>query len=219
MKKFLLILTSIVSIFALSTFNVKAASLPTVTNHEKVTIYVFRGHGCSHCYSLLTYLYNNMSKYTDYMNVVAYEVWSNNNNQALMNAVASAKNETVQGVPYIVVGSDYSKNGYGSSSDGEAIINAALKEYQNDSYKDLVATTLKDDGYDVKKESLDEAASAEGISSSSSTNSSNNNSSSSTQSNNESKSKSNKNDIYIIVAIFAFIVGGITLLISTSNKN
>src|SRR5574344_199872 len=191
MKKFLLILMSIVSVFALSTFNVKATSLPTVTDHEKVTIYVFRGHGCSHCYGLLNYLYGNMSKYTDSINVVAYEVWNNTDNQTLMNAVASARNETVQGVPYIVVGSDYSKNGYGSTTDGDEIINKA----------------------NVTAETLSEAASAEGISDSSS---SSNNSSSTTNNTNTTtnNSSSNKYDTYIVVAIFAFIVGGILLLVS-----
>jgi glutaredoxin len=217
MKKFLLILMSIVSVFALSTFNVKATSLPTVTNHEKVTIYVFRGHGCSHCYGLLNYLYGNMSKYTDYINVVAYEVWNNTDNQTLMNAVASARNETVQGVPYIVVGSNYSKNGYGSTTDGDEIINKALEEYKNDSYKDIVASTLKTTKANVTAETLSEAASAEGISDSSS---SSNNSSSTTNNTNTTtnNSSSNKYDTYIVVAIFAFIIGGVLLLVSSTNN-
>ena len=78
MKRFLIILTAILSISVLSLTNVKAATLPKVTSHDKVTIYIFRGHGCSHCYGLINYLYNNMSKYTDYINVVAYEVENEN---------------------------------------------------------------------------------------------------------------------------------------------
>ena len=164
-----------------------------------------------------------MSKYTDYINVVAYEVWNDSNNQALMNAVGTAKNETVQGVPYIIIGSDYSKNGYGSSTDGDAIIEEALKEYQDDSYSDLVAKTLKSTNYGATAETLAQAASAEGVTSTDSSSSSNSSSSSTNDSttaatNNTTTATKKNNDTYIVIGIFALVIGGIVALIASANK-
>ena len=158
MKKVFGLITILLSCFVL---NVKAVDLPKVTDHEKVTIYIFRGHGCSHCYEALEYFHDNIDTYADYFEVKAYEVWNNNDNSTLMNDVADKLGDEVGGVPYIVVGDNYSVNGFSKSLATE-IIDAALKEYENKDYTDIVKQLAK--GNDsLKKESLETACKEEGI--------------------------------------------------------
>jgi glutaredoxin len=213
MKKLLLTFAAILSIFAVS--NVSATTLPKVTSHEKVTIYIFRGKGCPHCQEAIKYLYNNISKYSDYMTVKTYEVWKNSDNASLMQAVAKAKGEDANGVPYIVIGNSYSTAGYGNDDSGKKIISEALKAYQDDSYVDLVAKTIKDTNASVSATSLNEAASEENITSDSTDT---NSSKTTTDSKENTDTKSNKYDVYIILGIFIVVIGGIAVLALTSNK-
>ena len=68
--------------------NVKAAEddLPVITDHEKVTIYLFRSKTCGHCHDFLEYFAENYYKYQDYFEIVTYEV-SNADNYELMTTV------------------------------------------------------------------------------------------------------------------------------------
>ena len=151
----------IIIIMSCLLLNVKADELPEVTDHEKVTIYIFRGHGCSHCYEALEFFNDNQEDYADYFEVKAYEVWNNSDNSTLMNDVAETFGDDVGGVPYIVVGDSYSVNGF-SQSIGSEIIKAALAEYENEDYTDVVKELSK--GNDsLVKESLEEACKEEGI--------------------------------------------------------
>ena len=188
MKKVLL---SIICLFSFVFLNVKAITLPEKTDHKKITIYIFRGHTCSHCYEALEYFNKNISKYEDYFDVVAYEVWNNANNSSLMKEVAEKLEDETSGVPYIVVGNKYSVNGFKDSM-AEEIIEAALSEYQNEEYEDIVAPLAKD----AEKETLQEACIAEGI----------------------IEKPVGKYDAIIILGIFIFIIGGGALLIHFSKK-
>lgn len=193
MKKLLI---SLICLFALSIFSVNAISLPEKTDHEKVTIYVFRGSGCSHCYEALEYLNDNINKYSDYIDVVTYETWEDSSNATLLQAVAEAVNEDVGGVPFIVIGSTYHKAGFATSL-GEELIQTALDEYENTEYVDVVAqvaTTM-----DSNPAPLRDACIAEGIK---------------VATTNEEKS----NDALIIIGIFAVIIGGFTALMVCSRK-
>lgn len=190
MKKLLLGLILVITLF---TFNVKAVELPEKTDHEKVTIYIFRGHGCSHCYDALNYFNAHAEEYSDYFEVKAYEVWNVKENDELKNAVAEYLNDTVSGVPYIVVGSGYSINGFAESVADEIIENA-LREYQNDEYEDIVAKLAE--GKNYKQESLEDACINEGI-----------------------VKKHGKYDGIIITAIFVIVIGGGAAFIAFSRKN
>ena len=158
MKKFFL---SLVCLICLITGNVKAVELPAKSNHEKVTIYIFRGHGCSHCYEALEYFYDNKEQYADYFEIKAYEVWENADNNKLMEAVKEYRKDDGKGVPYIVIGENYSVNGFGESLI-EEIMSTAVFEYQNEDYKDIVKEVVKDHSK-AKVENLEEACKAEGI--------------------------------------------------------
>lgn len=164
MKKYIVLLISIVGV--LFTTNVKAAKikLPEKTDHEIVKVYLFRGAGCSHCYDFLTYFSDKFKDYEDYFQIAAYESWNNSTNQKLMLAVKKIVGEEENGsVPFIVVGDDYKLMGFGEKS-GEEIIKAALKAYQDENYTDIVKKAIKDNNLSPKVETIAQAAKKESIS-------------------------------------------------------
>ena len=156
------ILFCLLGLLVLLPITVKAVDLPEKTDHEKVTIYIFRGHGCSHCYDALEYFYNNHEKYDDYFNVVTYEVWNNKNNSELMQAVSDSFNDDASGVPYIVIGSNYSNTqGFGETI-VDGILEAAFNAYQDEEYQDLVKELAK--SYEkTESKNLEESCIEEGI--------------------------------------------------------
>lgn len=204
MKKLLI---GLVCLLAFSFFTVEAAELPKKTDHEIVTIYIFRGSGCSHCYEALEYFTNFFEanpEYKDYVQLKAYEVWQDANNSNLMQAVAKKYGDEVGGVPYIVVGESYHSTGFASQL-GPEIIDAALEEYENKKYKDVVAEVAKTVD-DETVTTLEEAAYAEGIVSEYSAS-------------NTNESEDNHNaDAWIVAGIFVVIFGGIFGLVALSKK-
>ena len=164
MKKYIVLLISIVGV--LFATNVKAAKieLPEKTDHEIVKVYLFRGAGCSHCYDFLTYFSDKFKDYEDYFQIAAYESWNNSTNQKLMLAVKKIVGEEESGsVPFIVIGDDYKLMGFGAKS-GEEIIEAALKAYQDENYTDIVKRAIKDNNLSPKAETIAQAAKEESIS-------------------------------------------------------
>ena len=144
--------------------NVKAAEddLPVITDHEKVTIYLFRSKTCRHCHDFLEYFAENYYKYQDYFEIVTYEV-SNADNYELMTTVKERMGEEVDGsVPYIVIGNNFDQLGFGT--DGTDIIEEALNAYEDESYVDYVNQIIEEENLDPAETSLEEAASEIGAS-------------------------------------------------------
>ncbi|MBR1376291.1 MAG: hypothetical protein IJ565_00545 [Bacilli bacterium] len=98
-------------------------------SNDKPTIYLFRGHGCSHCYELLTFFDEIVDDYGKYFNFKAYEVWYDADNSNLMQEVASVFGEAADGVPYLVIG-DQTFLGYNPTTD-DTKIKKALENYYN----------------------------------------------------------------------------------------
>ena len=99
------------------------------------SVYVFRGTGCGYCGRLITHLASIYDEYSDKVNIVLYEVTSNQDNYALYEKVAAKFSDTVQGYPYLVIGKT-KFDGYASSFDSD--IKAALDNMNSESY-DVVA--------------------------------------------------------------------------------
>lgn len=88
-------------------------------NDKQISIYMFRGKGCSHCQEFLNYVANTLvSKYGDKFRLVSFEAWNDVNNSKLLNSVADFLGDQAGGVPYIVIG-DKTFLGYGSSMNSE----------------------------------------------------------------------------------------------------
>ena len=196
MKKTILTIISILTFFIMVPV-VNAIEKPEITDHEKVTIYIFRGEGCGHCKEALTYFYGLGDEYKDYLEVKAYEVWKNSNNTELVKDVAiEIGTEYTGGVPLIVVGEKY-VSGYGAGT-GDELVKYALEYYQDDEYRDVVKEKLANKNYEETQESLKEAAQSEGLIAMS--------------------SESGKYDAVIIIGIFVVLIGGFAALVFVSKK-
>ena len=111
---------------------------PNYTYDEsKPNVYLFRGHGCSHCYELIQYLTSIIDEYGKYFNLVSYEVWYNSDNSSLMSNVASVLGDKANGVPYLVIGKK-TFIGYRASTDAEAIKKAVKELYKSDDKYDVM---------------------------------------------------------------------------------
>ena len=96
---------------------------------DQAVIYIFRGQGCGYCRKLLTYLNSISNEYGKYFKVVAFEVWNDSKNSALMTKVANLKGDSANGVPYYIIG-DETFGGY-SEEYNDRIINAIMDVYNN----------------------------------------------------------------------------------------
>ena len=160
MKKVILGIFLALGILLIPNIKVAADELPTITDHEKVKVYFFRGDGCGHCYDYLTYFSKNYNKYKDYFEFVIFESWKESGNTELLYDVKEYFGEEADSsVPFTAIGSDYSRVGYNS----DEIIEAALEAYQDESYEDYIGKMIEEGDYEVKAETLEEACAAEGI--------------------------------------------------------
>lgn len=100
------------------------------SDSKKVNVYFFRGEGCSHCAEAEEWFDSIKEKYSEYYNLIDYEVWYNTDNSDLMQKVADARGEEAEGVPYIIIG-DKSWNGFDTSYE-DAIIEQIKKVYAQD---------------------------------------------------------------------------------------
>ena len=160
MKKVILGFLVALSLFVMP--GVKAdEDLPVITDHEKVTVYLFRSSSCGHCHDFLEYFAQNYYKYQDYFEIVSFEV-SDGENYELMTAVKERMGADVDGrIPYIVIGNSFDQLGFGT--DGQEIIDEALAAYQDESYQDYVGSIIEEEGYEPSDETLEEAAESLGI--------------------------------------------------------
>jgi len=116
---------------------------------EAVTIYLFRGEGCPHCQEAEEF-FKKLSEDTTYADkfvVKDFEVWKSKKNNELMEKVADKMDDTLNGVPYIVIG-DKTWGGYTSTYD-DAIKTQILKIYNDDNYEDTLASLVAE--YENKK--------------------------------------------------------------------
>lgn len=99
----------------------------TTSSNKEVTLYFFRGEGCSHCAEFESWLEEIEPEYGNLFEVKDYETWYNEDNQKLMNEVAEVRGEEVEGVPYIIIGNK-SWKGFAEDYKGE-ILNEIQSSY------------------------------------------------------------------------------------------
>ena len=71
---------------------------------DQITIYMFRGQGCTYCRAFLNFLNDNSEEYGKYFKLVSFEVWNDSNNNDLLTKVSNVAGTTAEGVPYIIIG-------------------------------------------------------------------------------------------------------------------
>lgn len=139
MKKFKLLLFVALAFVLVLPFTVFAEGEEETTTNEEVTLYFFRGEGCSHCAEFESWLEEIEPEYGSLFEVKDYETWYNEENAELMNKVAETRGEEVEGVPYIIIGNK-SWKGFAEDYKGEI-----LNEIQS------LYNTEKSERYDVMK--------------------------------------------------------------------
>lgn len=95
---------------------------------DQITIYMFRGRGCTYCAKFLNFLNSIIDDYGKYFKVEAYEVWNDQNNETLLTEVANFLGKNAGGVPFIVIG-DQVFGGYDESFNES--IKQAIKNLYN----------------------------------------------------------------------------------------
>ncbi len=123
MKKFRLLLL-LLAMFLVMPFTVFAEGEEVTTTSDstdnRVPLYFFRGESCSHCAEANEWFNSIQEEYGSKFKIVDYEVWHSEENSKLMQDVASARGETADGVPYIIIG-EKSWNGFTDSYKSEMI--------------------------------------------------------------------------------------------------
>lgn len=204
MKKLWLVL---VTVLMLGVSGVSAEEdLPPITEHEKVTLNFFRGNGCGGCYNMIEHLAGIIDDYSDYFEVVTYEVWGNSYNNDLMDIMIDElgipESEKI-GIPFIIIGDQYFV-GY-SESNVDKIIAAALEAYQDEDYENLVAKTIDEQELRASSMTFADAAEEEGITYE-------------VGNPDNGKSESGMSDGLVIGIIFVVVIGGFAALMYASKK-
>ena len=133
MKKFSFVLVLLMALLVLP-FSVFADDEELIATNEedskKVNVYLFRGEGCPHCQEAEEWFDSIQEEYGSFFKVVDYEVWNDTDNSDLMDKVAKARKEDVEGVPYIIIG-DHSWNGF-TDSYKEEMVSEIKAEFEKD---------------------------------------------------------------------------------------
>ena len=107
-------------------------AIPFKTNATTpVTIYFFRGDGCSYCAAAESFLESlaEDEEYKDLFVVKEFETWYDEDNADFAEEVADVMGDDLGGVPYIIIG-DETWNGYSSNYDED--LKAKIKEVAED---------------------------------------------------------------------------------------
>lgn len=123
---FIVLLTALliipVGVFAEGEENTNARDGEVVEESKEVSVYFFRGDGCSHCAEAEAWFESIEAEYGSKYEIKDYETWYNEDNAELMSKVAASRGEEdqVTGVPYILVG-DQSWIGFDESYKAEIL--------------------------------------------------------------------------------------------------
>ena len=152
----IILLISIFLSFGKTTVNIMPEPVKPASEAHEVTLYIFRGNGCPHCTHAVEYFNSN---HEENVKVVTYEVWYNKNNNDLYSKVANELDINARAVPFIIVGDTYYYVGF---SNGDDIMNMAIKETKNEKYVDLVQKVIeKNNLNEIKATSIEEAMAEE----------------------------------------------------------
>ena len=148
MKKFLVTLLMLTSLMV----------LPIKVNaDDTINLYLFRGDTCQHCEDALEYINNHREEIPENVEIITYEVWDNDENAKLMDAVADTlevdKTDNF-GTPFFVIGHEYI-NGYGTST-WEELFDIVNDYKENGGYEDVVKSTIQEEKLEVEALTLED---------------------------------------------------------------
>ncbi len=133
-KKIRILLVSILFLFSFS------QNAFAQINNDPITIYFFWGDGCPHCADEKSFFAELEAQY-DGVKVRAFEVWYDANNRQLLQDVGKELGVTVSGVPFTVIGKNYTTGWY-----SESVTGAKLERYielaRTGDYQDVVGPLI-----------------------------------------------------------------------------
>lgn len=133
-NKFLLLVAGILAVLF---------AVPCQAEAKTVNVYFFRSNSCGYCAAAKEFFetLKEDEEYKDLFEIKDFEV-SSTKNSNLMYDAAEIMGDTLQGVPYIVIG-DESWNGYSSTYDED--LKEKIKEVSSDeNFEDPLATLIAD---------------------------------------------------------------------------
>jgi len=130
----------------------------TSEDSKKVPIYFFRGEGCSHCAEAEEWFKSIEEEYGSFFEVKDYETWYNEENADLMQQIAELRDETADGVPYIIIGNK-SWNGFADDYKNEMLeeIKSVFEQNIDDRY-DIMDYLKNSSKKEEKKDSSSDIA-------------------------------------------------------------
>lgn len=130
----------------------------TSEDSKKVPIYFFRGEGCSHCAEAEEWFKSIEEEYGSFFEVKDYETWYNEENADLMQQIAELRDETADGVPYIIIGNK-SWNGFADDYKNEMLeeIKSVFEQNIDDRY-DIMNYLKNSSKKEEKKDSSSDIA-------------------------------------------------------------
>ena len=131
---------------------------PTVPDYtgstEKINIYLFYGKGCEHCTNFLNFLNEISPEYSQYFNVISFEIYGSKDNSRFLKTLAGLIGVKSEGVPFVFIGDKY-WNGYSEEMNDD--MKAAITELYNTEYNkrtDIMRSYEKETGYTGTKKGL-----------------------------------------------------------------
>lgn len=122
MKKIMVLFLAIAMMVLPFTVDAKTKKAEEVDQKATAKVYMFRGQGCGFCAKALEYFDSIKDDYD--FELITFEVWYNETNASIMQQVAKDIGETVDGVPFIVIGKT-TFHGYADSYNDDIV--AAIK--------------------------------------------------------------------------------------------
>ena len=128
LKVILLILT-VLLVIPFGVFAEEGNNAPVEESNE-VKVYLFHGEGCGFCEKAKTWFASIEEEHGHKFELVKYEVWKDEYNSKLMQAVADVRKESPGGVPYIIIGNQ-SWDGF-TEDYQESMLSKINSEYEQD---------------------------------------------------------------------------------------
>lgn len=141
MKRKLFFLVLVGMMISIVPFNIYGSNfLSEVSKDNTVTLYFFHGDGCPHCEEEMKWLNDIAIKYSNLV-IKGYEVWYDEENNALMEEVKERLNVTSPGVPFTVIGD---KHFLGFNHSIGNSMETQIRFCSKHTYHDLVKAVIED---------------------------------------------------------------------------
>jgi len=142
------------NIFIAILFLVLFIPFSTKADEDKIRLYLFHQNGCPHCEAELEFLESIEDDYEG-LEIIKYEVSSNQMNYSLYNKVMKKTRIYENGVPFTMIGTDYFI-GFDEKTGTDKEIKKSIEKFlKSDNYKDIISMVKNDEDLSGIKYNVD----------------------------------------------------------------